>query len=60
VVVVSPDGIVRWQGHPASLSEATVKQVVDASGIGAKPADAGAGGPYRWTGPRPTEQASAQ
>lgn len=35
VIVTSPDGIVRWQGHPMSLDEATLGQIVDASGAAA-------------------------
>lgn len=31
--VMSPDGIVRWQGHPASLSEETLQQIIAASDI---------------------------
>ena len=33
-LVISPDGIVRWQGHPASLTEETLGQIVEASGAG--------------------------
>lgn len=45
-LVISPDGIVRWQGHPASLNSETLGQIVRASGAG------GAGGSansrFRW------------
>lgn len=30
-IVLSSDGIVRWQGHPASLNEDTMQQIVDAN-----------------------------
>lgn len=46
VIVVSPDGIVRWQGHPMALDEATLRQIVEASG-GSKGGDA-AGDQMRW------------
>ena len=44
-IIMSPDGIVRWQGHPGALDETTLQQIVDASGIGAGAAPAG---PKRW------------
>jgi thiol-disulfide isomerase/thioredoxin len=44
-LVMSPDGIVRWQGHPASLDAATLQQIVDASGLDAASPPAG---PKRW------------
>jgi hypothetical protein len=44
-IVMSPDGIVRWQGHPASLNAATMQQIVDASGLGVAAPPAG---PKRW------------
>lgn len=47
-IIMSPDGIVRWQGHPGALDEATLQQIVDASGIGASAAPAG---PKRWVTP---------
>lgn len=34
-IVMCPEGIVRWQGHPAALSRETLLQIADASGIGA-------------------------
>lgn len=44
-IVMSSDGIVRWQGHPASLSELTMEAIVDAN----KALDAGEGaGGMRW------------
>jgi thiol-disulfide isomerase/thioredoxin len=30
-IVMSQDGIVRWQGHPASLTRATMQAIVDAN-----------------------------
>lgn len=47
-IIMSPDGIVRWQGHPAQLDEKTVQQIVDASGVtpGGGPAK-----PKRWVMP---------
>ena len=47
-IVMSPDGIVRWQGHPAQLSEDVLRQIVQASDIGAS--DSGHGSRNRWTG----------
>lgn len=32
-IVMSPDGIVRWQGHPAQLSANTLEQIADAAGV---------------------------
>jgi hypothetical protein len=46
-IVISPDGIVRWQGHPAGLSPETVKQIAQAAG-----ATSGSAAPpvrRRWT-----------
>jgi len=43
-IIMSPDGIVRWQGHPATLDDKTIQQIIDASGTsGAGPAK-----PNRW------------
>ena len=45
-IVMSPDGVVRWQGHPATLEEKTLAQIVRAAGAGG-----GSGANrYRWTG----------
>lgn len=41
-LIMSPDGIVRWQGNPLSLQEATVRQIIDASRI------SGPKQPKRW------------
>lgn len=49
-IVMSPDGIVRWQGHPATLTDETMSAIIAASGIGAKGAAPGAG-PLRWSAP---------
>ncbi|MCA9312588.1 MAG: redoxin domain-containing protein [Phycisphaerales bacterium] len=45
-LVVSPDGIVRWQGHPASLNAETLGQIVEASGAGG--GSGSASSRYRW------------
>jgi cytochrome c biogenesis protein CcmG/thiol:disulfide interchange protein DsbE len=42
-MVISPDGVVRWQGHPAQLDEATMGRIVAASA-----AAGGSGGEARW------------
>lgn len=34
VIIMSPDGIVRWQGHPGNMSDALIKKIIDASGAG--------------------------
>lgn len=34
-IIMSPDGIVRWQGNPLSLEARTVEQIISASNIGA-------------------------
>jgi len=34
-IIMSPDGIVRWQGNPLSLEERTVEQIINASNVGA-------------------------
>lgn len=44
-IVLSSDGIVRWQGHPASLTEATVRQIVDANN---ELTGESSSGPGRW------------
>jgi len=44
-IVMSSDGIVRWQGHPARLTRATMQAIVDANK--ALQSEAG-GGPMRW------------
>jgi len=36
-IVMSPNGIVRWQGHPAGLKEETLRQIVRAAGRVGKP-----------------------
>ncbi len=47
-IVMSPDGIVRWQGHPATLEQSPLAQTVRAAGtVG----DASGGSRYRWTSP---------
>lgn len=57
VVVMSPDRVVRWQGHPAQLDNALLDQIIAASGVGqggAGGADAPADSPAkkRWTSAR--------
>lgn len=52
VAVMSTDWVVRWQGHPSALTEATIRQIVDADpGVGGNaavgPAKAGQP-PARW------------
>jgi len=42
-IIMSPDGVVRWQGHPAGLDVLTLQQIVAASA-----AQAGPAGPKRW------------
>jgi thiol-disulfide isomerase/thioredoxin len=45
MAILSPDLVVRWQGHPAGLDDATVAQLVAANRAASKPAaDAGTGG----------------
>lgn len=44
-IVMSSDGIVRWQGHPARLTTATMQAIVDANK--AMNSESG-GGPMRW------------
>jgi cytochrome c biogenesis protein CcmG/thiol:disulfide interchange protein DsbE len=34
VIIMSPDGIVRWQGHPGNMSDALIQKIIDASGAG--------------------------
>ena len=58
-IVMCPEGIVRWQGHPASLSIEMLSQIADASGIGAAESggedETGAGGAItgkRWVEPQ--------
>ncbi len=34
-IIMSPDGIVRWQGNPLSLEDRTVEQIINASNVGA-------------------------
>jgi len=53
-IVMSKDWIVRWQGHPASLTPEIVQQIIDADGATAPGAGDGAGSPKgghrkRWT-----------
>ncbi len=44
--IQSPDGVVRWQGHPASITNALLGQIVEASGAGTDPDEKG-----RWIVP---------
>jgi thiol-disulfide isomerase/thioredoxin len=46
-LIMSPDGIVRWQGHPGTLTEEMIQQIIDASGVTAG-GNTDAGGPKRW------------
>lgn len=45
-IVMSSDGIVRWQGHPASLSRATMEAIIDANK--SLSAESGGDGSMRW------------
>ncbi len=44
VAIVSPDGVVRWQGHPSSLDDAAIRSMIAANraAIGAGQAAGGA------------------
>ncbi|MBL0926934.1 MAG: TlpA family protein disulfide reductase [Phycisphaerales bacterium] len=44
--IMSPDGVVRWQGNPLGLKEETVRRIIDAGGAG-REEPAGPGG-KRW------------
>jgi len=44
-IIMCPEGIVRWQGHPGGLNDAILQQIVDASDI--KPAGEG-DTKFRW------------
>ncbi|MEO1129877.1 MAG: TlpA family protein disulfide reductase [Planctomycetota bacterium] len=46
-IVMSPDGIVRWQGHPGTLDAKTVRQIVAASNLGSS----AGGSAKRWVKP---------
>lgn len=50
VAIISPDGVVRWQGHPADMTDELLQRIIDASGAG--PIRAGTGLPdsdaIRW------------
>jgi cytochrome c biogenesis protein CcmG, thiol:disulfide interchange protein DsbE len=51
VAIVSPDGVVRWQGHPSSLDDAAIRSMIAANraAIGAGQAAGGAEAPpARW------------
>lgn len=50
VAVMSTDWVVRWQGHPSALTEAIVRQIVDADpGVGGGAATGSTGRPpARW------------
>ncbi len=53
VAIVSPDGIVRWQGHPQSLDDAAIRSLITANrqSFSAAAAGAAAGAtapPARW------------
>ncbi len=47
VAIVSPDGMVRWQGHPSSLDDATVRSLIAAN----RQSFAAAGGASNATSP---------
>jgi thiol-disulfide isomerase/thioredoxin len=48
MAIFSPDGIVRWQGHPMSLADADLDKLVEANRANAKPAAAAK--PRSWAG----------
>ncbi len=48
-IVMSPDGIVRWQGHPASLTDAIMTQIISASNIVGGNSAASGAGTMRWS-----------
>lgn len=51
VAIVSPDGVVRWQGHPSSLDDAAIRSLIEANrrAIGSAASPAGSGSPpSRW------------
>ncbi len=56
VAIISPDGIVRWQGHPNSLDDAAMRSLIQANRAMVSAAGGAAGGdgtpPKRWTGGR--------
>lgn len=54
-IIMSPDGVVRWQGNPLALEEATVKQIIDASRI----SSAGGTSKLRWVSPATPEKPGA-
>jgi thiol-disulfide isomerase/thioredoxin len=37
MAIFSPDGIVRWQGHPMSLQESDIEKMIAANRVSAKP-----------------------
>ena len=45
-IIMSPDGIVRWQGHPGRLTDDTIEQIIKASGLGREDPSLP---PYRWS-----------
>jgi hypothetical protein len=38
MAIWSPDGVVRWQGHPMTLQEADIEKLVAANRANSKPA----------------------
>lgn len=51
VAIVSPDGIVRWQGHPSSLDDAAIRELIKANRAAVGAAQAGGdvdAPPARW------------
>jgi cytochrome c biogenesis protein CcmG/thiol:disulfide interchange protein DsbE len=51
VVIVSGDGVVRWQGHPSRLDNRTLEQLIAANrgGQAAGPGESQSGPPARWS-----------
>lgn len=53
-IVMSPDGIVRWQGHPAGLDVETLEAIADAANVASSGSSSGSGSSgsaKRWVQP---------
>jgi thiol-disulfide isomerase/thioredoxin len=53
MAILSPDLVVRWQGHPAGLDDATVAQLVAANRAASKPAAGTGSGGRGWANRKP-------
>jgi cytochrome c biogenesis protein CcmG/thiol:disulfide interchange protein DsbE len=51
IAIVSGDGVVRWQGHPQRLDDATIRSLIEANrrSAGSAGPDSGSAPPRRWT-----------